>query len=71
MVQDGEQVRDGNLSLRGFQGELPAYMADGAYENLLTGEPVNVTGGRLVHDGNPIILKLDTDSFLEKEMRMD
>lgn len=67
----GSRCVTGIFSLRGFQGELPAYMADGAYENLLTGEPVNVTGGRLVHDGNPIILKLDTDSFLEKEMRMD
>jgi len=66
----GQKCVMGIFSLRGYQGELPAYMADGTYENLLTDKTVSVSEGHLVHDGNPIIVKLHTDCFLEKEMRI-
>lgn len=60
----------GIFSLKGYWGEIAAHVADGSYENLLTEELVSISGGKLIHDGKPIIVRLDADRFLEKEMRM-
>ena len=66
----GRECVVGIFSLKGYRGEIAAHIADGGYENLLTEELVSVSGGKLTHDGTPIVIKLDTDSLLEKEMRM-
>ena len=66
----GQDCVVGIFSLKGYRGELAAHIADGSYENLLTEELVSVSEGKLTHDGTPIIIRLDADSLLEKEMRM-
>ena len=58
----------GIFSLKGYQGELPAYISDGIYENLLTKESVDIVKGKFVFDGKPLILKIDTACFLKNEM---
>ena len=67
----GQECVVGIFSLKGYRGELAAYLADGSYENLLTEELISVSDGKLIHSGAPIIIRLDTDCFLEKEMRID
>lgn len=67
----GQKSVMGIFSLKGYRGELPGHVADGSYENLLTQEAVNVSGGRLMHDGTPIIFRLDTECILEKELQMN
>lgn len=58
----------GIFSLKGYQRELPAYITDGIYENLLIEESVHVSQGQLLFSGNPLILKIDTDCFLKNQM---
>lgn len=58
----------GIFSLKGYQGELPAYISDGIYENLLTKESVDIVKGKFVFDGKPLILKIDTACFFKNEM---
>ena len=58
----------GIFSLKGYQEELPAYISDGIYENLLTKESVEVVEGKFVFDGKPLVLKIDTACFFKNEM---
>lgn len=58
----------GIFSLKGYQGELPAYIADGIYENLLIKESVHVSEGRFIFNGKPLVLKVDTDCLLKNLM---
>lgn len=58
----------GIFSLKGYQGKLAAHVKDGAYENLLNEKTVRVENGTLLHDGFPVILKLDAASLLENEL---
>ena len=45
----------GVFPLRGKSGEVAVDAPDGCYENLLGGEPVSVSGGRLLCAGRPLI----------------
>lgn len=58
----------GIFSLKGYQGELPAYISDGIYENLLIKESVRISGGQFVFSGKPLVLKVDTDCLLKNLM---
>lgn len=60
----------GIFSLKGYSGKLPAHIKDGTYENMLDNRPVTVTEGCFVHDKMPVILRVEKDDVLEKEMRM-
>ena len=48
----------GLFSLRGEAALIDAGIPDGIYENLITGESVDVYGGRVPVQGEPVILKL-------------
>ena len=61
----------GIFSLKGYEGKTAAYIADGVYENLLTGEVVSVSEGQFACDGKPIIVALNTDELKEREMRVN
>ena len=47
----------GIFSAAGSASLVNAGIADGTYENLITGGPVEVRDGRISTDGEPIILK--------------
>ena len=64
----GRECVVGIFSLKGWRGELAAYMADGTYRNLLTQEPVSVSRGQLIHEGAPIVVRLEANCFLEHKM---
>lgn len=48
----------GLFSLKGTPALLAADVPDGRYENLVGGEPVEVQGGRLSSQGQPVILEV-------------
>lgn len=53
----GNQRMVGIFSASGQSALVEAGMTDGTYENLITGEPVEVRDGRVSSHGEPIILK--------------
>ncbi len=57
----GEKSVVGIFSLGGFSGNVPAYLADGSYENLVDGSIVTVKDGALAHGGTPVIVRTRTE----------
>lgn len=47
----------GIFCVGGMGAEVPVPVADGSYENLISGTPVQVTGGRLGTPGQPVIIR--------------
>ena len=48
----------GVFSLKSNRGEVTLDLADGSYENLIDGEPVECRGGTIRCEGRPVILKV-------------
>ncbi len=55
-MTDGKLI--GVFSVQGQASLVEVCIPDGSYENLITGDPVEVYAGRLSIDGTPIILKV-------------
>ncbi len=55
--QHGQEKMVGVFSVRGQASLVEVGLPDGQYENLITGDSVEVWGGRLGIDGTPIIIK--------------
>ncbi len=55
-MTDGKLI--GVFSVQGQASLVEVCRPDGSYENLITGDPVEVYAGRLSIDGTPIILKV-------------
>lgn len=53
---DGDKKLVGIFNLKGKKAEVPVELKDGSYINLLTGENVTVTNGKVCSDGQPIII---------------
>jgi glycosidase len=51
---DGKTRKAGVFSLRGLPGEAEVSLPDGRYPELLSGEDVEVSGGKLHTDGRPL-----------------
>ncbi|MBQ6756277.1 MAG: alpha-amylase [Oscillospiraceae bacterium] len=58
MYRRGGSVKLGVFPLKCEKGEIPVSVPDGEYENLISGESVLISGGKLRCEGKPIILKL-------------
>lgn len=56
--QSGNGTMVGIFSMRGESSLTPVDMPDGSYENLITGEMVEVRGGKASIIGEPVILKV-------------
>lgn len=54
--EQGSQKLLGIFSVQGQPSVVEVWLPDGTYENLITGDPVEVFAGRLSTDGTPIIL---------------
>ena len=54
----GEAELAGLFSLRGAPVRMKCELEDGAYENLLTGERVEVKGGEIATEGEPLWLRV-------------
>ena len=55
--EKGEEKLLGIFSVRGECSVVEVWLPDGTYENLITGDKVEVFSGRLSTDGTPIILR--------------
>ncbi len=53
---DGDKKLVGIFNLKGKKAEVPVELKDGSYINLLTGENVTVTNGKVCSGGQPIII---------------
>ena len=53
---DGEKKKLGVFSLKGKSAEVCVPLPDGTYENRITGESVEIRGGKLRCTGEPVIL---------------
>lgn len=54
--QDGQHLAVGVFPLAGRPGTVSVPLADGSYENALTGEAVTVQNGRLTVSASVIVL---------------
>ena len=57
--QDGKAQKLGVFSLKAEEARVAVDFPDGAYPNLLSGERVVVSGGKLTCAGRPIILSVN------------
>ena len=55
--KDGQKLL-GLFSVRGNPCQVETGLPDGRYENLLTGETMEITGGRINLDGAPVVMKV-------------
>ena len=57
--RDGNSVKSGIFSLRSRQAEVPVDLPDGIYTDLISGNEVEVKGGKLWCDGKPVIVSAE------------
>lgn len=53
---DGKKKKLGVFSMKGKSAEVEVPLKDGNYVNLITDEPVEIRGGKLRCEGEPVIL---------------
>lgn len=59
----------GIFTLGSYRGSVEAYLQDGDYENLIDNSNVTVKDGRIMHDGKPVIVSVETEQ-LRKPKKM-
>lgn len=65
----GEKSILGIFTLGSYRGSVEAYLQDGDYENLIDNSNVTVKDGRIMHDGKPVIVSVETEQ-LRKPKKM-